>query len=62
MRTGTSYLSQSPQVLHFGTGALDRLDKLEIRWPSGKRQEAPDLLAGRRLVFYETPGAESTAN
>jgi hypothetical protein len=29
------YLSQSSHVLHFGLGNRDKIDRVEIRWPSG---------------------------
>lgn len=33
------YLSQSSKNLHFGLGDHDKVDRVEIRWPSGRRQE-----------------------
>jgi hypothetical protein len=42
------YLSQSSKVLHFGLGNDDRIERVEIRWPSGLNQiidsPAADLL------------------
>ena len=37
------YLSQSSRTLHFGLGTRARIDRVEVRWPSGRRQtiEAP---------------------
>ncbi len=37
--SGGSYASSSDQRLHFGLGAATKIDKVEIRWPSGLRQE-----------------------
>jgi len=39
------YLSQSSKTLHFGLGKSERIDRVEIRWPSGQTQtiEAPEL-------------------
>jgi len=39
------YLSQSSKTLHFGLGDLERVDRAEIRWPSGARQviESPAM-------------------
>jgi hypothetical protein len=42
LESGSSYLSQSDQRVHFGTGAASRIDRLEIRWPGG----AVDVLTG----------------
>jgi hypothetical protein len=33
---GGSYLSASDPRLHFGLGAAGRVDRLEVRWPSGR--------------------------
>jgi hypothetical protein len=32
------YLSQSSQTLHFGLGDRAKIDRAEIRWPSGRRE------------------------
>jgi hypothetical protein len=32
------YLSQSSRTVHFGLGKRDKVDRIEIRWPSGKKQ------------------------
>jgi hypothetical protein len=39
------YLSQSSRTLHFGLGERKTIDRVEIRWPSGRRQriEAPAI-------------------
>lgn len=39
---GGGYLSQSSRKLHFGLGVRPKVDRVEIRWPSGKRQEITD--------------------
>lgn len=36
---GDSFSSQSQRPLHFGLDAIDKVDKIEIRWPSGLIQE-----------------------
>jgi hypothetical protein len=33
------YLSQSSRTLHFGLGDRSKIDRVEIRWPSGLRQQ-----------------------
>jgi hypothetical protein len=37
------YLAQSTADLHFGLGAADAVDRVEIRWPSGQVQTVKDV-------------------
>ena len=39
--SGGSYGSSSDQRPHFGLGTASKIDKLEIIWPDGKKQEVP---------------------
>src|SRR5205807_6157170 len=39
--SGGSYGSNSDPRVHFGLGPATKVDKLEIQWPSGKKQEIP---------------------
>lgn len=43
--TGVSYLSQSTRTLHFGLGAAERVDRLEVRWPGGRVESFGPLVA-----------------
>ncbi len=35
VRSGSSYISQSDLRLHFGLGLAEKIDYVEVRWPSG---------------------------
>src|SRR5581483_562323 len=48
--TAGSYLSASDPTAHFGLGTLTRLDRLTIRWPSGKSTTLTDPPVGRVLT------------
>jgi hypothetical protein len=37
--SGASYASSSDQRLHFGLGTSTKVDKVEIHWPSGAKEE-----------------------
>ncbi len=52
-RSGSSYLSESDPRLTFGLGEATRVDRLEVRWPSGATQVLEDVPAGRLLVVQE---------
>ena len=49
----TTYLSQSSLDVHFGLGAAERIDSLEIRWPGGKVQRHAHLDANTRWRITE---------
>ena len=44
---GSGFCSQNQRRLHFGLGAQQSVDRVVIRWPSGKTQELKTLQAGR---------------
>jgi hypothetical protein len=48
-----SYRSQMPNLVHLGLGDATRVDRLEIRWPSGKTQVLKDLRADAHIVVEE---------
>jgi hypothetical protein len=47
------YLSQSSRTIHFGLGGRDRVDRVEIRWPSGQRQALEHPAPNRRHEVIE---------
>ena len=48
--TGNSFLSQNSEVLHFGLGGQEQVDRLKIRWPDGSERTMERLPANQRLV------------
>ena len=44
---GGSYLAASDRRVHLGLGEADRVDRLEVAWPSGRVEVWNDLPAGR---------------
>ncbi len=54
--SGGGFCSQSDLRLHFGLGAASRVDKLEIRWPSGRRETLSVPGINRFLTIAEGKG------
>ena len=53
VRSGGSYLSHNDLRIHFGLGAADKVDLLEIRWPSGQVDSFRNLTVDRIIVAKE---------
>ena len=51
--TGGSYLSQSTRTLHFGLGEATRVERLEVRWPTGEVVTFGPLAADSRWEIVE---------
>src|SRR5437588_5796055 len=60
VRSGGSYLSSSDLRLHFGVGAATKIDRLEVRWPSGQKDAATNLSVDRIMVIREGQGVVET--
>jgi hypothetical protein len=54
--SGSSYYSQSDLRLHFGLGAAETVETLEVAWPSGLKDSASGLPARHLLVIQEGRG------
>jgi enediyne biosynthesis protein E4 len=53
MYPANTYLSQTPNIVHFGLADADGVDSLTIRWPSGKMQKLVNLKGNRHIVVDE---------
>ena len=53
VQSGGSYLSHNDLRLHFGLGKAERVDRLEVRWPSGAVQVLHDIAADQVLTVVE---------
>jgi hypothetical protein len=47
------YLAQSSSTLHFGLGDRHKVDRLEIRWPRGRRQTIPNPAINKQHEIVE---------
>ena len=51
--SGGSYYSQNELTLYFGLGKAQTVDRLEVRWPSGKVEQWTRVPANQRLRITE---------
>jgi enediyne biosynthesis protein E4 len=66
--SGGSYYSQNSMTLYFGIADAKQVDRIEVRWPSGKKQQWIGIAANRTIQITEgnptptcvsfVPGAE----
>jgi hypothetical protein len=54
--SGSSYLSQNEQTLYFGLGSATVVDRIQVRWPTGKMQEWKRAAADQTVVLTEGSG------
>jgi enediyne biosynthesis protein E4 len=62
VQSGGSYLSQSDLRIHFGLGGHEKVDKLEVFWPSGKVEMLTNVGADHFYVLKEGEGALPVPN
>ena len=46
----SGYLSHSVLPLYFGLDEAQAVDRIEVRWPSGKTQTVPGPIAANRML------------
>jgi hypothetical protein len=56
IHSGGSYLSQSDLRVHFGLGSATKIDKVEIRWPSGLTENLTNLAGDHFYNVLEGKG------
>jgi enediyne biosynthesis protein E4 len=54
MFPANTFLSQAPNIVHFGLAESKSAESLTIRWPSGKVQVLKDLPGDRHIVVDES--------
>jgi hypothetical protein len=53
LRSGSSYLSQSENILTFGLGSRSQADAVEVRWPSGQVDRLTNVKTGSVVTVNE---------
>jgi hypothetical protein len=57
VRSGDSYISQNDMRLHFGIGSAAKVERIEVLWPSGRKESFENLKANQVVVLEEGKGA-----
>jgi hypothetical protein len=61
VKAGSSYLGQNDLRQHFGLGTIQRVDRLEVRWPSGRNEVVPNVSANQIITIREGEGIVRTS-
>ena len=62
VRSGGSYLSQNDLRLHFGLGSANKVDRVEVRWPSGSTEALTNLKSDAFYAVLEGSGVVNRAS
>ena len=62
VRSGGSWASQNDLRVHFGLGQVAKVDRLEIRWPSGHVETLENVRADQVVCVEEGKGIVSSLN
>jgi hypothetical protein len=60
VRSGGSYISQNDLRVHFGLGRAEKVDLLEIRWPSGQVDTLKEIKPNQLVFIKEGEGVVRT--
>jgi hypothetical protein len=60
VRSGGGYFSQNDLRVHFGLGTAEKVDLLEIRWPSGQVDTLKDIKVNQVVFVKEGDGIART--
>ncbi|MBI3952143.1 MAG: CRTAC1 family protein, partial [Acidobacteria bacterium] len=60
VKTGSSYCSQNELPLTFGLGKADKVSRIEVVWPSGRRDVITETPANQAITIQEGKGIIST--
>ena len=62
VRSGSSYLSHNDMRVHFGLGKADKVEWVEIRWPSGLTERFAGTGIDQIHVLEEGTGSPVAAD
>jgi hypothetical protein len=56
---GNSFAGQSTNRVHFGLGSATKIDKIEVRWPTGVKEEFDHVAADQLNRIVEGTGKKT---
>jgi hypothetical protein len=56
VRSGSSYCSQSELPVTFGLGKVEKVSRVEVTWPSGRKDVVSDVDANQAITIQEGKG------
>lgn len=56
---GNSFAGQSTNRVHFGLGSVAKVDKIEVRWPTGAKEEFDNVTADKLNRIVEGTGKKT---
>ena len=62
LKACSGYAASDEPLVHFGVGNAERIDEMEIRWPSGLVQRLSDLPVDKLLTIFESGINETNAD
>jgi hypothetical protein len=62
VRSGSTFHSQSDLRLHFGLGQAQKVDRVEIEWPSGAKESVSGLTSNAFFTIVEGRGLSGGKN
>jgi hypothetical protein len=60
VRSGGGYFSQNDLRIHFGLGKAEKVQLLEVRWPSGQVDTLKDIKPNQLIFVKEGEGIVRT--
>jgi hypothetical protein len=61
VRSGSSYISNSDMRVHFGLGKVDKIEWVEVRWPSGLTERFTNIAVDKVKTLTEGSGIAENA-
>jgi hypothetical protein len=61
VKSGSSYLSQSQLPVTFGLGPASSVERVDVEWPSGRKDALSNVHANQTITIQESRGSQPSA-